>query len=123
MSPAGTQSATCELDWRQSTLWQIPAREGPGFEHGTQKPVECMKRPIENNSSPGQAVYEPFSGSGTTIVAAEITGRACNAIELMPEYVDVAIERWQAFTGEQALLDGDGRGFEAVAAERRKETH
>ena len=64
-----------------------------------------MKRPIENNSSPGQAVYEPFSGSGTTIIAAEMTGRSCHAIELLPQYVDVAIERWQQFTGEQAVLD------------------
>jgi DNA modification methylase len=107
-------------DRKQSTLWQIPAREGPGFEHGTQKPVECMKRPIENNSSPGQAVYEPFSGSGTTIIACEITGRMCHAIELMPQYVDVGIERWQAFTGETAKLEADGRGFHAVAAERRE---
>src|SRR5688572_17408430 len=106
-------------DRKQSTLWQIPAREGAGFEHGTQKPVECMKRPIENNSSPGQAIYEPFSGSGTTIIAAEITGRACHAIELLPQYVDVAVERWQAFTGETAKLEGDGRSFLAVAAERR----
>jgi DNA modification methylase len=105
-------------DRKQSTLWQIPAREGVGFEHGTQKPVECMKRPIENNSSPGQAVYEPFSGSGTTIIAAEMTGRSCHAIELMPQYVDVAIERWQAFTGKTAMLDGDGRSFEAISAER-----
>jgi DNA modification methylase len=67
-------------DRKQSTLWQIPAREGTSFEHGTQKPVECMKRPIENNSSPGQAIYEPFSGSGTTIIAAEVTGRYCNAV-------------------------------------------
>ena len=96
-------------DRKQSTLWQIPAREGQGFEHGTQKPVECMKRPIENNSSPGQAIYEPFCGSGTTIIAAEITGRSCHAIELMPQYVDVAVERWQAFTGETAKLEGDGR--------------
>jgi DNA modification methylase len=72
-------------DRKQSTLWQIPTREGQGFEHGTQKPVECMKRPMENNSSAGQAVYEPFSGSGTTIIAAEITGRSCHAIELMPQ--------------------------------------
>jgi DNA modification methylase len=106
-------------DRKQSTLWQITAREGPGFEHGTQKPVECMKRPIENNSSPGQAVYEPFSGSGTTIIAAEISGRVCHAIELLGQYVDVAIERWQAFTGETATLDGDGRKFAEVAAERR----
>ena len=78
-----------------------------------------MKRPIENNSSPGQAVYEPFSGSGTTIIAAEMTGRVCHAIELLPQYVDVAVQRWQAFTGETATLDGDGRPFGEVAAERR----
>jgi hypothetical protein len=112
-------SAQWKGDRKQSTLWQIPAREGPGFEHGTQKPVECMKRPIENNSSPGQAIYEPFSGSGTTIIAAEITGRVCHAIELLGTYVDVAVQRWQAFTGEAATLDGDGRSFEAVAAQRQ----
>jgi len=78
-----------------------------------------MKRPIENNSSPGQAVYEPFSGSGTTIIAAEITGRACHAIELNPVYVDVAITRWQDFTGEKAVLDGDGRSFAEVGTERQ----
>jgi DNA modification methylase len=68
-----------------------------------------MRRPIENNSSPGQALYEPFSGSGTTIVAAEMTGRSCFAIEIDPAYVDVAILRWQAFTGETVnLLRIDG---------------
>jgi DNA modification methylase len=106
-------------DRKQSTLWQIPAREGLGFEHGTQKPVECMKRPIENNSSPGQAVYEPFCGSGTTIIAAEMTGRTCQAIELLGQYVDVAIQRWQSFTGKSATLDGDGRTFKEMAGERR----
>jgi DNA modification methylase len=111
-------SASWTGNRKQSTLWQIPAREGKGFEHGTQKPVECMKRPIENNSSPGQAIYEPFSGSGTTIIAAEITGRSCHAVELLPQYVDVAVQRWQAFTGESAKLETDGRSFAAVAAER-----
>jgi DNA modification methylase len=113
-------SASWSGDRKQSTLWQIPAREGQGFEHGTQKPVECMKRPIENNSSPGQAVYEPFSGSGTTIIAAEITGRSCHAIELLPQYVDVAVERWQAFTGETARLECGDKSFEDVAAKRRR---
>jgi len=103
----------------ETTLWQIdkPVKSETG--HSTQKPVECMKRPIENNSSPGQAVYEPFSGSGTTIIAAEMTGRACHAIELNPAYVDVAVLRWQAFTGEQAVSP-DGVPFDertaAVAA-------
>jgi DNA modification methylase len=70
-----------------------------------------MRRPIENNSSPGQAIYEPFSGSGTTIIAAEMTGRICHAIELSPAYVDVAVRRWQAFTGRQATLEGEGCSF------------
>jgi hypothetical protein len=78
-----------------------------------------MRRPIENNSSPGQAVYDPFLGSGTTVVAAEMTGRACLALEIAPGYIDVAVERWQAYTGEQAVLDGDGRTFEAIAAQRK----
>ena len=77
-----------------------------------------MRRPIENNSSPGQAVYEPFSGSGTTIIAAEMTGRSCLAIEIDPAYVDVAILRWQAFTGQEATLTGRAT-FADVAAERR----
>lgn len=102
----------------QSTVWNIPARDDSGVGHGTQKPVECMKRPIENNSSPGQAVYEPFSGAGTTIIAGEMTGRHIYAVELNPAYVDVAIQRWQAFTGEDAVLEGDGRRFAEVREER-----
>jgi DNA modification methylase len=105
-------------DRSQSTRWDINAREDSGIGHGTQKPVECMKRPIENNSRPGDAVYEPFSGSGTTIIAAEMTGRKAYAIELNPAYVDVAVVRWQAFAGEAAVLDGDGRTFAEVQAER-----
>ena len=90
--------------------------------HSTQKPVECMKRPIENNSSPGQAVYEPFSGSGTTIIAAEMTGRCCHAVELNPAYVDVAVKRWQDFTGGKAVLEGDGRSFAEIRSERVLDT-
>lgn len=81
-------------------------------------PVECMRRPMENNSAPGDAVYEPFSGSGTTLVAAELTGRARRAVELDPLYVDVAVRRWQAFTGGAAVLEADGRTFAAVAEDR-----
>ena len=101
----------------QTTVWQIAHRKSESG-HGTEKPVECMKRPIENNSSPGQAVYEPFSGSGTTIIAAEMTGRVCHAIELNPAYVDVAITRWQDFTGKSVVLKGGGRSFAEVTAER-----
>lgn len=102
----------------QSTVWQIPARDDSGVGHGTQKPVECMKRPIENNSEPGDAVYEPFSGSGTTIIAAEMTGRRCFAVELNPAYVDIAVRRWQEYTGEEAVLADTGESFDEVVASR-----
>jgi DNA modification methylase len=113
-------------DRKQTTVWQIEnANKMKGGRaddmttgHSTQKPVECMRRPIENNSSPGQAVYEPFSGSGTTIIAAEMTGRSCHAIEISPAYIDVAVLRWQAFTGQEAVLDSTGQSYAATATER-----
>jgi len=106
-------------DRKQTTLWQISSRDQDAETvHGTQKPVECMRRPILNNSSPGQAVYEPFMGSGTTLIAAESTGRVCYGLELNPAYVDVAITRWQNITGLKAILDGDGRSFEEIINER-----
>jgi hypothetical protein len=91
-------------------------------EHPTQKPVDCHRRPIVNNSSPGQAVYEPFSGSGTTIIAAEMTGRHCHAIELNPAYVDVAIKRWQDFTGQKAVHAETGLTFEQMDEQRYAKT-
>lgn len=109
-------------DRKQTTLWSIPSRDQDAATvHGTQKPVECMRRPILNNSAPGQAIYEPFSGSGTCIIAAEATGRVCLALELDPAYVDVAVERWQAFAGGVAVLEGDGRSFVEVRGERLTE--
>ena len=105
-------------DRKQTTLWQIANRDQDAETvHGTQKPVECMRRPIVNNSSPGQAIYDPFMGSGTTLIAAETTGRVCHGIELNPAYVDVAVERWQKFTGEVAVLDGQKHCFDNLRAE------
>jgi DNA modification methylase len=117
----GTTGTNWSGDRKQSTHWNMNSRDDDGHGHGTQKPVECMRRPIENNSSPGQAIYEPFSGSGTTIIAAEMTGRSCLAVEIDPAYVDVALLRWQAFTGEMARLAKDGRTLAEVAIERRGE--
>jgi DNA modification methylase len=105
-------------DRTQSTVWDIDMPRKSETGHSAQKPVECMRRPIENNSSPGQAVYDPFVGSGTTIIAAEMTGRACHAIEISPTYVDVAVLRWQAFTGQTATLAADGRAFTDIQTER-----
>jgi DNA modification methylase len=106
-------------DRKQTTLWSISSR-GQDTEtvHGTQKPVECMRRPMVNNSTLGDAVYDPFVGSGTTLIAAQTIGRICRAAELDGRYVDVAIKRWQAFTGHQAVLEADGQSFDDVAAVR-----
>jgi DNA modification methylase len=105
-------------DRKQTTVWQIdkPVKSETG--HSTQKPVECMRRPMENNSKAGDAVYEPFCGSGTTIIAGEMTERSVFALEISPAYVDVAVLRWQAFTGLQATLEGDGRPYDEVAKAR-----
>ena len=106
-------------DRKQTTLWQIANKDQDvDTVHGTQKPVECMRRPILNNSSPGQAVFEPFMGSGTTLIAAETTGRVCYGAELNPAYVDVAIERWQSFTGDEAVLVETGETFAALKPKR-----
>jgi DNA modification methylase len=103
----------------QTTFWNIGSGgQDAETPHSTQKPVECMRRPLQNNSNPGQAVYDPFLGSGTTLIAAETTGRVCLGMELEPRYVDVAVQRWQAFTGKTVCLLGDGRSFAVVAAER-----
>ncbi|MDX0679624.1 DNA methylase [Sinorhizobium medicae] len=101
-------------DRSQSTLWTIPSRDDSGHGHSTQKPVEAMRRPMQNNSSAGQAVYDPFVGSGTTLIAAEMEARVALSLEINPAYVDVAVTRWQDFTGEKARLDG-GPSFDDVA--------
>jgi DNA modification methylase len=88
-------------DRTQCTLWTIPARDDSGHGHGTQKPVECMRRPMQNHDA--LDVYDPFVGSGTTLIAAEQLGRRAIAIEIEPRYVQVAIDRWEAFTGQTAV--------------------
>lgn len=103
----------------QATVWEIAHRKSETG-HSTQKPTECMRRPIENNSAAGDAVYDPFVGSGTTIIAAEMTGRACHAMEITPAYVDVAVGRWQKFTGKKAKLEATGQSFAQIAARRRR---
>jgi DNA modification methylase len=103
-------------DRKQTTLWSIPSGgQDAETKHGTQKPVECMRRPMLNNSDAGQAVYEPFLGSGSTLIAAQTTGRICLAVELDPLYVDIAVRRWQSFTGEQAVRKADGVEFDAAS--------
>lgn len=113
-------------DRKQTTLWQIAnmhASQGNvddgKTKHSTQKPIECMKRPIENNSVEGDHIYEPFSGSGTTLIAGEMTGRHVHAIELNPAYVDIAVTRWQKFTGKQAVNEATGKTFDETKAKMK----
>ena len=74
-----------------------------------------MRRPIENNSRPGEAAYDPFLGSGTTLIAAEMSGRICYGLELNPAYVDVVMRRWQDFTGRSARHQTTGQLFDERA--------
>jgi DNA modification methylase len=95
-------------DRKQTTLWDINLDKNVEGGHSTQKPVECMKRPIVNNSKHGDGVYDPFCGSGTTIIAAEMEKRHCYAIEIEPVYAQVSIERWQNFSSKIATRE-DGK--------------
>jgi DNA modification methylase len=90
------------------------------FDHPTQKPVELMRKSILNHTRAGAVVYEPFLGSGTTLAAAESTRRVCYGLELDPKYADVVVARWQALSGKEGTLEGDGRTFDAMRRERLK---
>jgi len=108
-----------------STVWDSPS---PKFimggsdeekcDHPTQKPLELMRRPILNHTKRGEMVYDAFLGSGTTLMAAELTDRVCLGMELDPKYCDVIVQRWQQFTGKEARLEMRGQTFEQVKAER-----
>ena len=117
-------------DRTQTTVWEVAnlnpvggegAAENEATGHGTQKPVEIMRRPILNHTRPGEACYDPFLGSGSTLIAAHSTGRICYGMDIDPKYVDVTVLRWQQYSGQQAVLDGDRCTFEQVARVRRKE--
>ena len=111
-----------------STVWESPSpkfimggSDEDKFDHPTQKPLELMRRPIVNHTKRGELVYDPFLGSGTTLIAAEMTGRVCCGLELDPKYVDVIIERWQELTGKEAVLEGLSATFQQVQSQRREE--
>jgi len=121
----------CFMGWRrpnrppkvaEETLpstWEMPSfarDERP--DHPTPKPLDAFGIPMRQHVARGGLCYEPFSGSGSQIMAGEANGRRVFAMEISPAYVDVAVERWQAETGKDAILDGDGRTFAEVKAER-----
>src|SRR5437588_310393 len=97
IAPTGGRPMPCLPD--------VAAMSGPG-------------RPIVNNSRPGQLVYDPFLGSGTSLIAAEMTGRTCIGLEISPAYVDVILRRWQHFTGRTAIHQASGQSFTERAADQ-----
>jgi len=112
------QTAEWSGDRAQNTVWDIDHRRSETG-HGTQKPIDCMLRPIENNSAKGDAVYEPFSGSGTTIIAGEMSGRKVYAMEISPAYIDVAVQRWEAYAKSKAVLASTKKTFAQIAKQRK----
>jgi DNA modification methylase len=101
----------------QGDVWLID-RPAKNDLHPTMKPVGLVERAIRNSSPRGGLVLDPFGGSGTTLIAAERTGRVARLLELDPRYIDVIVERWQGETGRDAVLDGDGGSFAAVRTAR-----
>ena len=126
------QHEPCMMGWRKgskpehngkhefTSVWQIDY-DGQGRragEHPTQKPLEIFARPLLKHTRKGDICFEPFSGSGSQIIAAEQLGRCCRALEIEPVFVDLAITRWQNLTGQAAILEGTKKTFEEVRRER-----
>ena len=107
--PEGKQRHWCG-DRDQGDVWNIkkPAKNDL---HPTMKPVELVERCIRNSTKPGQTVLDPFGGSGTTLIAAEKSGRVARLMELDPKYVDVIVRRWEDWTGQTATLESTGESF------------
>lgn len=115
----------CAFGWRRGhrpehghgaleTVWEIDwegKQRVVGNEHPTQKPVRLFEIPMEQHTEPGAIVLEPFSGSGSQLIAAEKLNRRCRAIEIAPAFVDVAVRRFEQSTGKSAILDGTNKTF------------
>ena len=105
MVPPGP-STTATTRRPSTNMRSAPGRTPGGLNiHPTQKPLELFLRPIEYHTEVNDICYEPFLGSGTQLIAAEKLGRVCYALEREPSYVDVAVRRWEAFTGEKAVKE------------------
>lgn len=125
----------CAFGWRRGhkpahgygaldTVWEVDwegKQRVVGNEHPTMKPTRLFEIPMEQHTKRGAIVLEPFSGSGSQIIAAEKLGRKCRAMEISPAFVDVALRRWEGATGKAAQLDGTGQTFTQVAEKRGQE--
>ncbi|MFZ0937773.1 MAG: site-specific DNA-methyltransferase [Bryobacteraceae bacterium] len=116
--PQGAKHYWCG-DRNQGDVWFI-ARPLANREHPTMKPVELVERALDNSSRTGDPVLDPFAGSGTTLIACQRRKRRARLIEIDPRYVEVICQRWQQYTGKAAVLDGDGRTFDAIVQARQR---
>ena len=116
--PEGENRHWCG-DRDQGDVWNIKKPQKNDL-HPTMKPVELVERAIRNSSRSGDIVLDPFGGSGTTLIAAEKTGRIGWLIELDPKYVDVIVRRWQDWSGQDAYRERDGLPFNMLACEDQK---
>jgi DNA modification methylase len=119
--PEGVKRHWCG-DRDQGDVWNIE-RPHKNDLHPTMKPVSLVERAIRNSSRKGDLVFDPFGGSGTTLIAAEKTGRHASLIELDPKYVDVIVRRWQEFTGETAVLESSGQSYDALKSGETMSVH
>jgi DNA modification methylase len=101
----------------ESDVWCVPKPKANRL-HPTCKPVSLVERAIRNSSRRGDRILDATAGSGSTLIACEKSGRHGYLMELSPKYVDVMVRRWEAYSQQEATLEGDGRTFAAVAAER-----
>jgi len=104
-------------DRKQQSVWEIKRPKRSDL-HPTMKPIELIEKALANSSKNEDIVYEPFSGSGSTLIASEKTNRICYGLELDEKYCDVIIKRWQDFTGNQATLENTNKTFEQIQEER-----
>ena len=116
--PKGVEHYWCGAR-NEGDVWFI-SRPASNREHPTAKPVELVERAVANSSKIGATVLDPFAGSGSTLIACQRRKRRARLMEIDPRYVDVICRRWQLFSGKSAVLDGDGRMFAEIAAERQK---
>lgn len=106
-------------DRDKTTVWDVKRLATSAYLHPMQKPVDLYEIPMQHHTRPGAIVAEPFSGSGTQIIAAQNLGRVCYAMELDPVYVDVALQRWADFTQGDPVREQDRMSFRKLVSGRR----
>lgn len=103
---------------RPGDLWTCGSHRVLCGDATSSEPLELMRRPMLNHSARGDGIYDPFLGSGTSLIAAESIERVCYGLEIDPGYVDRIVRRWEKLSGKAAVLETDGRTFEQVKEAR-----